>query len=132
MLIDKQKTYEVLTDYYHHSTQQQHMALREALEQVPEATPDCNGDSISREDAIGAVKALVKDSEEGWHFKQYVPADDVMSMLDKLPSVQEIRNLEDGTLVVTIPNCMWVTKVLVKVGNTQNCTMFCPAEGDDK
>jgi len=33
-LIDESKAYEVLTDYYHHSTDAQHAALREALGRV--------------------------------------------------------------------------------------------------
>ena len=34
-LIDEQTAYDVLTDYYHHSTDTQHAALKEALEMVP-------------------------------------------------------------------------------------------------
>lgn len=34
-LIDSQTAYDVLTDYYHHSTDTQHAALREALGRVP-------------------------------------------------------------------------------------------------
>ena len=33
-LIDSQTAYDVLTDYYHHSTDTQHAALREALGRV--------------------------------------------------------------------------------------------------
>lgn len=33
-LIDESKAYEVLTDYYHHSTDTQHAALKEALGRV--------------------------------------------------------------------------------------------------
>ena len=33
-LIDSQTAYDVLTDYYHHSTDAQHAALREALGRV--------------------------------------------------------------------------------------------------
>lgn len=33
-LIDEQAAYDVLTDYYHHSTDTQHAALREALGRV--------------------------------------------------------------------------------------------------
>lgn len=35
-LISKYKAYEVLTEYYHHTTEEQHKALREALDRVPE------------------------------------------------------------------------------------------------
>ena len=36
-LIDRRTAYEVLTAYYHHSTETQHNALREALNKVPSA-----------------------------------------------------------------------------------------------
>lgn len=36
-LISKAKAYEVLTEYYHHTEETQHKALKEALGQVPEA-----------------------------------------------------------------------------------------------
>lgn len=35
--IDRQTAYEALTAYYHHSTETQHNALREALNKVPSA-----------------------------------------------------------------------------------------------
>ena len=34
-LIDEQTAYDILTDYYHHTTDTQHEALKEALEMVP-------------------------------------------------------------------------------------------------
>lgn len=34
-LIDAQDTFNVLSDYYHHSTHVQHLALQEALNKVP-------------------------------------------------------------------------------------------------
>ena len=34
-LIDAEKVYEVLTDYYHHRTEIQHEALKEAISKVP-------------------------------------------------------------------------------------------------
>lgn len=34
-LISKEKAYKVLTEYYHHKTEMQHKALREALDMVP-------------------------------------------------------------------------------------------------
>lgn len=36
-LIDREATYEVLTSFYHHKTDIQHNALREALNKVPSA-----------------------------------------------------------------------------------------------
>lgn len=38
-LISKEKAYNVLTEYYHHRTEMQHKALREALDMVPSAEP---------------------------------------------------------------------------------------------
>ena len=35
--IDLEETYNVLTEYYHHSTDGQHLALREALSRIPAA-----------------------------------------------------------------------------------------------
>lgn len=37
--IDADKTYEVLTDYYHHRTATQHEALKDALSRVPTIEP---------------------------------------------------------------------------------------------
>ena len=39
-LISREKAYEVLTEYYHHKTEMQHKALREALDRVPSAQPE--------------------------------------------------------------------------------------------
>ena len=39
-LISKEKTYKVLSEYYHHKTEMQHKALREALDMVPSADID--------------------------------------------------------------------------------------------
>ena len=39
-LISRQAAYEVLSEYYHHKTETQHKALREALEKVPSAQTD--------------------------------------------------------------------------------------------
>ena len=38
--ISRQAAYETLTEYYHHTTEIQHKALREALERVPSAQPE--------------------------------------------------------------------------------------------
>lgn len=38
-LIDENKAYEVLTDFYHHKTEVQHLALEAALGMVPTAKP---------------------------------------------------------------------------------------------
>ena len=39
-LISKEKAYKVLTEYYHHRTEMQHKALRDALSRVPPADID--------------------------------------------------------------------------------------------
>lgn len=38
-LISREKAYEVLTEYYHHKHLSQHIALKEALDTVPDAVP---------------------------------------------------------------------------------------------
>ena len=38
-LIDREKTYEALTEYYHHRLEIQHKGLREALAKVPTIEP---------------------------------------------------------------------------------------------
>ena len=54
-LIDAEEAYKVLTDYYHHGTEIQHKALKEAIERVPivDAEPvvrckDCKHNSLGR------------------------------------------------------------------------------------
>ena len=42
-LIDADEAYKVLTDYYHHGTEIQHKALREALSKVPTVDPVKHG-----------------------------------------------------------------------------------------
>lgn len=39
-LINREEAYKVLTDYYHHKTDVQHKALRDALSRVPSAQPE--------------------------------------------------------------------------------------------
>ena len=39
-LISRQAAYKTLTEYYHHTTEIQHKALREALERVPDSQPE--------------------------------------------------------------------------------------------
>lgn len=39
-LISRQAAYEALSEYYHHKTEMQHKALREALGMVPSAQPE--------------------------------------------------------------------------------------------
>ena len=55
-LIDEQAAYDVLTDYYHHSTDTQHAALREALGRV---------ESV---DAVPVVHGRWKEDPSGYGF----------------------------------------------------------------
>ena len=50
-LIDAQDAFNVLTDYYHHSTHVQHLALQEALNKVPtvDAEPVIYSSSMPQE-----------------------------------------------------------------------------------
>lgn len=49
--IDADVTYEVLTDYYHHRLEEQHRALKDALNRVPivDAEPIIHGKWFSQE-----------------------------------------------------------------------------------
>lgn len=47
-LIDVEEAYKVLTDYYHHKTEIQHKALKEAIERVPIADIDAITESHER------------------------------------------------------------------------------------
>lgn len=40
-MISSAEAFRVLSDYYHHRTEEQHDALREALDRVPEAVVRC-------------------------------------------------------------------------------------------
>ena len=47
-LIYRNKAFEVLSDYYHHTTDVQHEALKEALDRVPEADLNNNDPDVVR------------------------------------------------------------------------------------
>lgn len=49
-LIDADEAFRVLSDYYHHRTEEQHDALREALDRVPEAVVRCKDCANCRPD----------------------------------------------------------------------------------
>lgn len=51
-LISREKAYKVLTEYYHHKTEMQHKALREALDMVPSVDIDLSdySDRLWRKD----------------------------------------------------------------------------------
>ena len=57
-LISREKAYEVLTEYYHHKTEMQHKALREALGMVPSAdVPERNVGKWLEKEVIHAKEA---------------------------------------------------------------------------
>lgn len=73
-LIDADEAYKVLTDYYHHRTEIQHKALKEAIERVPTV------------DAVEVVRC--KDckyySEDGWGYGNcYRPNVDYLRMNER-------------------------------------------------
>lgn len=56
--ISREKAYEVLTEYYHHKTEMQHKALREALDMVPSAdVPERNVGKWLEKEVIHAKEA---------------------------------------------------------------------------
>ena len=67
-LISRQEAYKVLTDYYHHKTEIQHMGLKEALNRVPSAQPTQPNtpntqealDCISRQDAVNIINGYAE------------------------------------------------------------------------
>ena len=52
-LISRPMAYNVLTDYYHHNTDVQHMALADALSKVPSIEPVRHGHWVYGEDEDG-------------------------------------------------------------------------------
>ena len=52
-LIDADEAYKVLTDYYHHRTEIQHEALKEALLKVPTVDPFIHSSWKREEDEFG-------------------------------------------------------------------------------
>ena len=75
-LIDADKTYKILTDYYHHNKDVQHIALTLALNKVPtvEAEPVRHGHWIDADDTRISGKCSVC----GWEAHLY--EDDVVGM----------------------------------------------------
>ena len=61
-LIDADEAFRVLSDYYHHRTETQADALREALELVPEAVVRCK-DCKWRDD-YGCALRIVDESDK--------------------------------------------------------------------
>lgn len=105
-LVDKQSVYDTLTDYYHHTTQTQHDALRDALCRVPSVQR--NGRIIIRSNMLGGEDcycskcyhwALLPD----YKFCPYcgVAFEDVISERETMEEFmygQDMGNPEDGSL----------------------------------
>lgn len=79
-LIDTQDAFNVLTDYYHHNSATQHLALQEALNKVPTADTEPNWIPCRErlpEDDTEVIVSCTDDSGDsefsytttGWHFK---------------------------------------------------------------
>ena len=60
-LIEADEAFRVLSDYYHHRTETQADALREALERVPEAVVRCKDCKWS--DELGCAIRIVDESD---------------------------------------------------------------------
>lgn len=54
-MIDKKQAYQILSEYYHHTSTLQHIALKEALDRIPvmDAEPVRHGKWIPHEDEDG-------------------------------------------------------------------------------
>lgn len=89
-LIEAEETYRVLTEYYHHRTDAQHEALREALERVPSAQLYTEEEIQKMQDLEFAEieKAYEIGLREGRKTGEWIPCS------ERLPS-------EDGSYIVT-------------------------------
>ena len=67
-LISRHDVYDTLTDYYHHTTQTQHDALRDALSRVPSAQPESLTDKEQRIflAAMGREEKVCKEVDRGY------------------------------------------------------------------
>lgn len=63
-LVDADEVYKVLTDYYHHKTETQHEALKEALSKVPtvDAEPVKHGHWINANEGLWNTVEVLKCS----------------------------------------------------------------------
>lgn len=99
-MINTDAAYAVLTDYYHHTTDTQHAALREALERVESV------DAVPVEDVFELVIALNKEIEVlGLSVRAYHALSrcgcrtvgDVYRLL-KSGKIKKVRNLGDKSI----------------------------------
>ena len=75
-LIDADKAYKVLTDYYHQRTEIQHKALKEAIERVPTVDPVKHGHWI-KTDYEGTYECSV--CGEMWTLNDGTPEENNMN-----------------------------------------------------
>lgn len=73
-MIDTDTAYTVLTDYYHHSTDAQHAALKEALGRVEsvDAVPVVHGEWTDKDGGI-ATCSVCGDRWGVWSVMKYCP-----------------------------------------------------------
>ena len=83
-LVDRDNVYKVLTDCYHHRTEVQHKALREALSKVPSAEPERKWIPVS----------------------ECLPAEDVDVLL-QFPDNMGVGYIEDGWWNIMTCNAMY-------------------------
>ena len=99
-LIDTDAAYDVLTDYYHHTTDTQHEALKEALGRVESV------DAVPLDDVFALATALNKEIEvlelsvRAYHALSrlgYRTVGDVYRLL-KSGKIKKVRNLGDKSI----------------------------------
>lgn len=88
-LISEAKAYEVLTEYYHHTEEAQHKALKEALSQVPEARQeefewchDCKEYDQERHCCYRFTKTI-RDTVEEIKSNRWTPCEDTPEIPEK-------------------------------------------------
>lgn len=99
-LISREKAYKVLTEYYHHKTEMQHKALREALNMVPSADIDLSdySDRLWR-NAYEQGKAVSKDALDEAYAHGYTAAEaDFHKKNQWIPVTERLPN--DNSVVV--------------------------------
>lgn len=85
-LIDADEVYKILTEYYHHRTDMQHIALKEALDRVPTIEPAPTafipGFTITSTDGQAEVR-LIPERHGKWIYVEDVPLEDGQTEYDR-------------------------------------------------
>lgn len=103
-LISRQAAYETLSEYYHHKTEMQHEALREALGSVPSAQPQRKTGQwrTGKYDTAGKMKVMtVKCSSCGKEATSLISTDgllwNIKMVYDFCPNCgAEMKGKNDG------------------------------------